>query len=114
MSQVGEFLKQHDALHQDFRLWITTEAHPNFPTAVLHMGTKFTTEAPVGVRASLRSSFQWLTQVGIQQLTCDEYVSTEVKSITMVLASVSRTYWMLLAVHNGSSCSSSCATCTLL
>ena len=61
--QVGDFLQRNSDVHVDFRLWITTEAHTLFPMSLLHLGIKLTTEAPVGIRASLRSSFQLLPQV---------------------------------------------------
>lgn len=50
-------------IHEDFRLWITAEPHPNFPIGLLQMGIKITNEAPVGMKAGLRASYQWVTQV---------------------------------------------------
>ena len=57
-------LSKLDAVHEAFRLWITAEPHPAFPIGLLQMGLKITNEAPVGVKAGLRASYQWITQVG--------------------------------------------------
>ncbi len=49
-------------INEDFRLWITAEPHEAFPIGLLQMGIKITNEAPVGIKAGLRASFQWVTQ----------------------------------------------------
>lgn len=46
-----------------FRLWITAEPHPAFPMGLLQAAVKLTNEAPMGMRAGLRASWQWITQV---------------------------------------------------
>ena len=48
--------------HEAFRLWVTAEPHSAFPIGLLQMGIKITNEAPVGIRAGLRASYQWITQ----------------------------------------------------
>ena len=58
-----QLLLKLDAVHEEFRLWITAEPHPGFPIGLLHMGLKLTNEAPVGIKAGLRASYQWVTQV---------------------------------------------------
>jgi dynein heavy chain, axonemal len=63
LAEVEAFLtKEEDNIHEDFRLWITAEPHPAFPIGLLQMGIKITNEAPVGIKAGLRSSYQWVTQ----------------------------------------------------
>ena len=62
--QLEGALHKLDAVHESFRLWITVEPHPAFPIGLLQMGIKVTNEAPVGMEASLRASYQWITQVG--------------------------------------------------
>ena len=62
-----------EEVHEDFRLWITAEPHPSFPIGLLQMGIKITNEAPVGMKAGLRASYQWVTQVR----------SPEVSSLTL-------------------------------
>ncbi|CAG9462434.1 unnamed protein product [Pedinophyceae sp. YPF-701] len=51
-----------DELHPEFRLWITAEPHPQFPIGLLQIGIKITNEAPVGMKAGLRSSYAWVNQ----------------------------------------------------
>ncbi len=67
--QLEGVLHKLDAVHEDFRLWITTEPHPSFPIGLLQMSIKVTNEAPVGIKAGLRVSYQWITQVGIPTST---------------------------------------------
>eukprot|EP01084_Bolivina_argentea_P175293 303595_1 len=43
-----------------FRLWITCEAHPSFPIALLQMSVKVTQEAPQGMKAGLLRSYTTL------------------------------------------------------
>ena len=62
--QLEGALHKLDAVHESFRLWITAEPHPAFPIGLLQMGIKVTNEAPVGMKAGLRASYQWITQVG--------------------------------------------------
>eukprot|EP01083_Nonionella_stella_P290507 988452_1 len=40
-----------------YRLWITCEAHPSFPIALLQMSVKVTQEAPQGMKAGLLRSY---------------------------------------------------------
>jgi dynein heavy chain len=48
LSQFLELEKGVGTFHQDFRLWITTEVHENFPISLLQLCIKFTNEAPSG------------------------------------------------------------------
>ena len=63
LLQVEQYLVKAEEVHEDFRLWITAEPHPSFPIGLLQMGIKITNEAPVGMKAGLRASYQWVTQV---------------------------------------------------
>ena len=43
--------------HEDFRLWITCEPHPEFPLGLLQMAIKVTTEPPKGLKAGMYRTF---------------------------------------------------------
>lgn len=62
LTEVEQFLVKAEELHDDFRLWVTAEPHPQFPIGLLQMGIKITNEAPVGIKAGLRASYQWVSQ----------------------------------------------------
>ena len=49
-----------NGVHESFRLWITCEAHPQFPIALLQMSIKVTQEAPQGMKAGLQRSYRTL------------------------------------------------------
>ncbi|OWF37256.1 Cytoplasmic dynein 2 heavy chain 1 [Mizuhopecten yessoensis] len=44
--------------HADFRLWMTAEVHPKFPTILLQSSLKITYESPPGVKRNLYRSFE--------------------------------------------------------
>ncbi|XP_052229952.1 dynein axonemal heavy chain 5-like isoform X5 [Dreissena polymorpha] len=51
-----------ETIHEEFRLWITTEEHPKFPISFLQMSIKFTNEPPQGIKAGLKRSYAGMTQ----------------------------------------------------
>lgn len=55
------------------RLWITAEPHPQFPIGLLQMGIKITNEAPVGMKAGLRASYQWVNQDMLDAVSRQEW-----------------------------------------
>ena len=43
-----------------FRLWLTSEPHPKFPSILLQSSLKITYETPPGVRNNLQRTFQYV------------------------------------------------------
>jgi len=73
LTEVEAYLVKEENIHEDFRLWITAEPHPQFPIGLLQMGIKITNEAPVGMKAGLRASYQWVTQDLLDAVTRQEW-----------------------------------------
>ncbi|XP_071846316.1 cytoplasmic dynein 2 heavy chain 1-like isoform X2 [Apostichopus japonicus] len=44
--------------HDNFRLWLTAESHPKFPTILLQSSLKITYEAPPGIKKNLLRSYE--------------------------------------------------------
>lgn len=49
MAELVNFLLEMEAPHPDFRVWITTEPHKDFPVSLLQMSIKYTYEPPQGI-----------------------------------------------------------------
>jgi len=62
LTELEAFMVKAEEINDDFRLWITAEPHPDFPIGLLQMGIKVTNEAPVGMKAGLNASYNWVTQ----------------------------------------------------
>ena len=74
LSEVEEqMLKESDKFHPEFRLFITAEPIVGFPIGLLQMSIKITSEAPMGIKASMRSSYQWVTQDMLEAVPRQEW-----------------------------------------
>lgn len=63
MGQILELERQSDVIiSPGFRIWITTEPHPEFPITLLQMSLKYTNEPPAGIRAGLKRTYTNLSQ----------------------------------------------------
>jgi len=49
MLELVNFILDMEAPHPDFRVWITTETHKDFPISLLQMSIKYTYEPPQGI-----------------------------------------------------------------
>ncbi|XP_066156829.1 dynein axonemal heavy chain 5 [Euwallacea fornicatus] len=61
-SEVMSMLVDAETIEDSFRIWLTTEVHDQFPIGLLQMAIKFTNEPPQGIRASLKRTYQNVTQ----------------------------------------------------
>ncbi|XP_070849918.1 dynein axonemal heavy chain 2 [Chaetodon trifascialis] len=48
--------------HANFRLWLSSSPHPEFPITILQAGIKMTTEPPKGVKANMKRLYQLVTE----------------------------------------------------
>ena len=62
MDELLDTITDIPQMHSDFRCWITTEVHPQFPINLLQSSIKFTNEPPQGVRAGLKRTYGGVTQ----------------------------------------------------
>ena len=53
--------------HENFRLWLTTESHPKFPTILLQSSLKVTYEAPPGIKKNLERTYDSWSQEYVAQ-----------------------------------------------
>ncbi|XP_018316536.1 dynein heavy chain 8, axonemal [Mycetomoellerius zeteki] len=74
MAELVNFLLEMEAPHPDFRVWITTEPHKNFPVSLLQMSIKYTYEPPQGIRASLLSTYSSMNQEILDQCDATQYI----------------------------------------
>lgn len=57
MTELLDILVDTEVVNTSFRVWITTEVHPNFPISLLQTSIKFTNEPPQGIKAGLKRTY---------------------------------------------------------
>ncbi|XP_076145705.1 dynein axonemal heavy chain 2 [Alosa pseudoharengus] len=69
MPQLDKLVEQLqvEEPHPDFRLWLSSSPHPEFPIAILQAGIKMTTEPPKGVKSNMKRLYQQVTEVQFQR-----------------------------------------------
>jgi len=60
MSELRETIIDSHHLHNNFRLWLTTEVHPKFSISLLQICIKFTNDPPQGIKAGLKRTYSSL------------------------------------------------------
>ncbi|XP_078792424.1 dynein axonemal heavy chain 2 isoform X2 [Oryzias latipes] len=64
MPELDELIKQLQLLkpHPNFRLWLSSSPHPEFPITILQAGIKMTTEPPKGVKGNMTRLFKLVSK----------------------------------------------------
>ncbi|OAF69622.1 hypothetical protein A3Q56_02624 [Intoshia linei] len=62
MEELMDVLTNVENAKPNFRCWLTTEEHPDFPINLLQMGIKYTAEPPGGMKAGLRRTYGTVSQ----------------------------------------------------
>ncbi|XP_048253391.1 dynein axonemal heavy chain 5-like isoform X2 [Haliotis rufescens] len=62
VEEVMDTIMETENIHEEFRLWVTTEVHPKFPISFLQVAIKFTMEPPQGIKAGLKRTYASMTQ----------------------------------------------------
>ncbi|XP_076454460.1 dynein axonemal heavy chain 2-like [Babylonia areolata] len=60
LDKLVEHLQTSDT-HPEFRLWLSSSPHPEFPISILQQGIKITTEPPKGLKANLTRLYSKIT-----------------------------------------------------
>ena len=55
-------IQDTENVHENFRLWLTTEVHPKYPINLLQASIKYTFAPPQGVKAGIKRTFTAIPQ----------------------------------------------------
>uniref|UniRef100_H2ZI86 Dynein axonemal heavy chain 2 n=1 Tax=Ciona savignyi TaxID=51511 RepID=H2ZI86_CIOSA len=64
MPQLDKLVEQLqvEEPHGDFRLWLSSSPHPDFPISILQVGIKMTTEPPKGLKANMKRLYHLIQE----------------------------------------------------
>ncbi|KAL3846382.1 hypothetical protein ACJMK2_017380 [Sinanodonta woodiana] len=64
MPQLDKLVEQLqvEEPHPEFRLWLSSSPHPEFPISILQTGIKMTTEPPKGLKANTKRLYNLITE----------------------------------------------------
>ncbi|XP_046574741.1 LOW QUALITY PROTEIN: dynein axonemal heavy chain 2-like [Haliotis rubra] len=64
MPQLDKLVEQLqiEEPHPEFRLWLSSSPHPEFPISILQQGIKMTTEPPKGLKANMKRLYNLLAE----------------------------------------------------
>ncbi|KOX80134.1 Dynein heavy chain 8, axonemal [Melipona quadrifasciata] len=74
MQELVNFISEMEDPHPNFRMWITTEPHKDFPISLLQMSIKYTYEPPQGIRAGLLATYSGMHQEMLDQCDASQYI----------------------------------------
>eukprot|EP00106_Octopus_bimaculoides_P014248 XP_014781690.1 PREDICTED: dynein heavy chain 2, axonemal-like [Octopus bimaculoides] len=60
LDKLIEQLQTDVVTHSEFRLWLSSSPHPEFPISILQAGIKMTTEPPKGLKANMKRLYNQL------------------------------------------------------
>ncbi|CAG0890517.1 unnamed protein product [Cyprideis torosa] len=72
-SEICDLIQETGNIHKSFRLWITTEVHPQFPINLLQSSIKYTNEPPQGIKASLKRTYANISQDLLDYTTAPQW-----------------------------------------
>ena len=68
-------ITETEDVHDDFKLWITTEINKHFPMSLLQISIKYTNDPPQGIRSGLQRTYADLSQDMLDYSTNDSWPS---------------------------------------
>ncbi|KAG5316447.1 DYH8 protein, partial [Acromyrmex insinuator] len=80
MTELVNFLLEMETPHPDFRIWITTEPHKDFPISLLQTSIKYTYEPPQGIikipdsKLTLLATYNSMNQEILDQCDAPQYI----------------------------------------